>query len=368
MDIAIQALRLGATDFLTKPIKFFELDCVLEKSGRIRALRQEKRHLRETIRGLQTLDDIRTRSRHIVGNSQATHRVREQVRQVVEAQCDTILITGETGTGKEVVAREIHFQASSDESPFIAVSCPALPESLVDSELFGHVKGAFTGATTNRAGYFELADSGTLFLDEVADLSASAQAKLLRILETRSLRRVGGSKEINVDIRVIAATNVSLEQLIEQGKFRRDLFYRLNIYSIPLLPLRERRDDILPLAEYFLSAYAKTRGLYFDGFSSEAQKLLLNYHFPGNARELLNLVQRAAILSRSGQILPEHLNLSNPSGEVISTPSVSSHVYKERTLILNALEKAKWNRRKAAQKLGIPYSTFRFKMQKLGIK
>ena len=188
LEMAIQALRLGAADFLTKPIKLLELDAVLEKSLRIRDLRQDRRHLRETIRGIQASDDLRVRNRRFVGTSPATRKVCEQIGQAVDAGCDTILITGETGTGKEVAAREIHFQTSSDESPFIAVSCPALPDSLVESELFGHMKGAFTGATADRAGYFELADGGTLFLDEVADLSASAQATLLRVMETRGTR------------------------------------------------------------------------------------------------------------------------------------------------------------------------------------
>ncbi|MBC8232089.1 sigma-54-dependent Fis family transcriptional regulator [bacterium] len=183
MDMAIQALRLEAADFLTKPIKFLELDAVLEKSVRLRTLRQDRRRLRDNIRGIQASDALRAVNRNFVGISPATCKVREQIRQAVEVDCETILITGETGTGKEVVARNIHFQVGLPESPFIAVSCPSLPDSLVESELFGHVKGAFTGATNDKAGYFELADGGTLFLDEVADLSASAQANLLRVLE-----------------------------------------------------------------------------------------------------------------------------------------------------------------------------------------
>jgi len=367
MDIAIQALRLGATDFLTKPIKLLELDAVLVTSARIHTLRRDRRHLRETIRGIQTSEDIRERNRSLVGTSHATREVRKQIRQAADAGCETLLITGETGTGKEVVAREIHFQASSDESPFIAVSCPALPDSLVESELFGHVKGAFTGATADRAGYFELANGGTLFLDEIADLSASTQAKLLRVLETRTLRPVGSSKEINVDLRVIAATNAVLEELVEAQKFRRDLFYRLNVYSIHLLPLRERREDILPLAEHFLSIYAAQRGLRFDGFSLGAKDVLMGYDFPGNARELRNLVERAAILCRSGQILAEHLNLPEYSVTDISSERARLDDDHERAYILRALEDARWNRRQAARNLGMPYSTLRYKMQKLGI-
>ena len=367
MDTVIRALRLGATDFLEKPVKLLELDAVLERSALIHALRRDKRHLRETIKGIQASEDLRERNRHFVGISSATLRVREQIQQAVEAGCETILITGETGTGKEVVAREIHFQASSDESPFIAVSCPALPDSLVESELFGHTKGAFTDATANRAGSFELANGGTLFLDEVADLSHQAQAKLLRAIETRTLRRVGGTKEISVDVRVISATNSTLEKLVEARKFRADLFYRLNVYSIHILPLRERSEDISPLAEHFLSVYAAPRGLHFDGFSSEAKDALLSYDFPGNARELRNLIERAAILCKSGQIQTEHLSLPICPPVNVLASSAKPGENQERTYILEALERAKWNRRQAAKDLGMPYSTLRYKIQKLDI-
>ncbi len=339
MDVAVQALRLGAADFLTKPVKLLELDAVLERIAQVNLLRQDRNRLRVTIRGIQASEDIRLGNRSFVGTSPATRRVREQIRQAVDADCDTILIIGETGTGKEVVAREIHFRASSHECPFIAVSCPALPDSLVESELFGHVKGAFTGATEDRPGCFELADGGTLFLDEVADLSASAQASLLRVLETRTLRRIGSSREITVHIRVIAATNAPLEDLVENREFRSDLFYRLNVFTIYLLPLRQRREDILPLAEHFLSVYAAPRGLRSDGFSEEAKAALLNYDFPGNARELRNIVERAAILCRSGQILPERLNLPEYSdSRITSRPAETGEDEQERTRILNALE------------------------------
>ncbi|MCZ6633317.1 MAG: sigma-54 dependent transcriptional regulator, partial [bacterium] len=307
-----------------------------------------------------------------VSNSPETNLVRDQIRMAVDAQCDTILISGETGTGKEVAAREIHFQGDSDHSPFIAVSCPALPESLVESELFGHVKGAFTGATTDRAGYFEMADGGTLFLDEIADLSADAQAKMLRALETRTFRRVGGSKEISVNLRVVAATNTRLEDRVADGSFRQDLFYRLNVFSITLQPLRDRKGDILPLAEHFLAGFAAPRNLQFDGFSIEAKEQFLEYDFPGNARELRNLVERAAILCRSGQILPAHLNLpahcptaKSPAPAFLSPVHQNGHG--ERNRIETALENAKWNRRQAAKDLDMPYSTLRYKIQRLDI-
>jgi len=368
MDTVIQALRLGAADFLKKPVKLVELDAAIEKSVFVHGLRREGRRLRETIGSIQATGNFRDRSRSLVGNSMATQNVRRDIQQAVDANCETILITGETGAGKEVVAREIHFLAGSDESPFIAVSCPALPESLVESELFGHTKGAFTGATTDRIGSFEMANGGTLFLDEIADLSAAAQAKLLRVLETRMLRRIGGAKEISLNVRVISATNTPLEELVKAQKFRSDLFYRLNVYSIHILPLRDRRDDIFPLAEHFLSIYSVPRGIPLTGFSSEAKKLILNYDFPGNARELRNIVERAAILCRSGQILAEHLNLPEISTEAIPSPSDQTTEDQERSYILKALEEAKWNRRQASINLGMPYSTLRYKIQKLGIK
>ncbi|RQW09441.1 sigma-54-dependent Fis family transcriptional regulator [candidate division KSB1 bacterium] len=332
-------------------------------------LRQEGRHLRETIRGLQRADEYRLGLGGIVGASEATQKVRQQIQQVVDAGLETILLIGETGTGKEVVARGIHALANPNKSsPFIAVSCPALPDTLVESELFGHMKGSFTGATTDRAGYFELADGGTLFLDEIADLSAAAQATLLRVLETRQLRRVGGGKEIQVNVRVIAASNVDLEKHIEAGKFRRDLYYRLNVFTIQLTPLRERRSDIIPLAEHFLTLFATSKSLPISGLAAEAKQLLLNYDFPGNARELRNIIERAAVLCKSNPILPEHLNLPSISKDICLTKPIDSSTDHERAIILNALENAKWNRRKAAASLGMPYSTLRFKMERLGIK
>ena len=313
METVVQALRLGAVDFLSKPVKFLELDAVIEKALRVRDLRRGHRHLRETIRGLQASEYLRTDNRRLIGMSQAIQQVKELIGHAVDAAVDTILITGETGTGKEVVAREIHFQANSDEAPFIAVNCPAIPESLVESELFGHKRGSFTGATTDRAGYFELADGGTLFLDEIGDLSPAAQAKILRVLETRTLRRIGGKKEIQVNVRAIAATNVSLDKRVEAGTFRRDLFYRLNLFPIHLLPLRERPEDIRPLAEHFLNVYSRKSGRTFKGFAEEVFDVLLEYGYPGNARELQNIIERAAIVCIDDEIQSKHIIIQSPS-------------------------------------------------------
>ena len=368
LEMAVQALRLGAADFLTKPVKLLELDAVLEKSSRIRSLRQGQRRLRETIRGIQAVEDLRMRNRALVGTSPATEEIRRQIRIAVEARCDTILLVGETGTGKEVVAREIHFLGKGDERPFIAVSCPAIPDTLFESELFGHVKGAFTGAGSDRPGYFELADSGTLFLDEIADLSPGAQAKLLRVLETRQLRRVGGAKEIGVDVQVIAATNADLESQVKSGKFRSDLFYRLNVFSIRLERLAKRPEDIIPLAEHFLSAFTVRSGLPVTGFSPGARDFLLRYPYPGNVRELRNLIEHASIICRSGPIQEHHLPRPDAVSAPAAPPPAPEDTEPERAAILQALEEAKWNRRQAAKTLGVPYSTLRYKLKKYGIE
>ena len=368
VESVVRALRQGAVDFLTKPVKFLDLDAVLEKSIRIRELRQGQRHLRETIRGLQASENLRHANRKLIGMSRNIQKVREHIKQVVDAKLDTILIEGETGTGKEVVAREIHFQTCSDEDAFIAVNCPALPDSLVESELFGHTKGAFTGATSERAGYFELADGGTLFLDEIGDLSPSAQAKMLRVLETRTLRRIGGSKEKKVNVRVIGATNTSLEKLVDEGKFRRDLLYRLNLYPIHIDPLRERKPDIRPLAEHFLNLYAKRSGRKLLNFSPDVMELLLEYDYPGNVRELQHIVERAAILSRGNQIKTDHIIIQSSTSPTVRSSSSAAKSDQEREAILDALEKTHWNRREAAKMLGMPYSTLRYKIDTLGIK
>ena len=311
----------------------------------------------------------RVQNQSFVGSSPATQLVRERIQQAVKANVDTILLTGETGTGKEVVARAIHFQGASEDRPFVAVNCSAFPESLVESELFGHVKGAFTDATTDKPGYFEMANNGTLFLDEIADLSLHMQAKLLRVLDTRSLRRLGGTQEIAFQERIISAFNRNPVDLVESGQFRRDLYYRLSVFPIHLTPLRERPKDILPLAYYFLAAYTVKSGRVFDDFSEGAKSSLLDYHYPGNVRELQNIVDRTAVLCppEVSVIEVEHLDIQEyPSEELPSHPDESA-VESESDRILRALQENQWNRTQAAKKLGIPYSTLRYKIEKLGI-
>ena len=362
MEMAVKALRLGAADFLPKPVKLLDLDAVIARVIHLNEINRDRSHLRDVVRGLQRTD---ARGRLLIGDSAAIADHRQLIQQAVEGGAESILITGETGTGKEVVAREIHQAAGGDDYPFIAVSCPSLPDSLVESELFGHTKGAFTGATSERAGAFELANGGTLFLDEVGDLAPAAQASLLRVLETRRLRRVGGTREIEVDVRVVAATNSSLGK---GSDFRQDLLYRLNLFPIHLPPLRERREDILPIAQHFLDEYTMRRRVAGVGFTDDARTSLESYDFPGNARELRNIVERAAIIAAGGQIDGSHLNL--PTGSSQDKPPATgdrSASGDERDRIIAALERAHWNRREAARSLAMPYSTLRYKIQRLNI-
>ena len=367
METAIEALRSGAADFLVKPIKLLELDAVIEKSLYIRYLLSKNRHMHDLINGIQAAHDRRIGKQVLIGLSAETQQVRVQIQQAVDAGCDTILVTGETGTGKEVVARQFHSSACPESCPFIAVSCPSLPDTLLERELFGHEKGTFTGATRDKPGYFEIADGGTLFLDEIGDMSPAAQSALLRVIETRTFRRLGGEKEIGVNLRLVAATNAPLEAHLQTGKFRKDLFYRLNMFRIHLLPLRDRRQDIIPLAEHFLSNFLVARKASTSGFTEDAIKHLMKYDYPGNARELKNIVERAAMLCRTGLIQLEHLNLTSPWNCEIGSRCSKNRENDERKKILTALEETRWNRAQAAKKLRMPYATLRYKIKVLHI-
>ena len=366
MQSVIDALRRGAADFLVKPVRLEELDAVLTKAVRLRDLRREGHHLRATIRGIQHAQ-VQSGGWYFVGNSPAAQRIRQQISEAACARCRAVLVTGETGTGKEVVARALHLAMLGEEAPFIPVNCPALPRDLVESELFGHVRGAFTGAGVDRTGVFELADGGMLFLDEIGDLAVAAQAALLRVLETRRFRRVGGSKELDVDLCVAAATNVDLAASLERGALRRDLYYRLNAYHIHLPPLRERKEDILPLTGHFLAALGQARGHASTALTPGAADWLVRYDFPGNARELRNIIERAWIIRQNsddhGPLDTRHLNL--PVAEH-AVPD-ASRGDDEPARLRRTLEACRWNRRQAARELGMPYSTFRHKIRRYGI-
>lgn len=368
LDVAIAALRAGAWDFLNKPLKLDEIEAVLLRAEKISQLHDGQRRLKQAIGGIQSAQALREGTRRLVGDSRATRRIREQIAEAVQMQVDTILITGETGVGKEVVAREIHFQPESEESPFIAVNCPALADTLVEAELFGHARGAFTGATVDRPGYFERANGGTLLLDEVADLSSDAQAALLRALETRTVIRVGGAEERQLNLRVIAATNQALDSAVEDGRFRRDLLYRLNLYAIEVPPLRERREDVVPLAMHFIDLFAKPRALEVQGLTDEAAACLMAYDYPGNVRELRNIVERGCVKAKEGLIDVRHLGSLTDGYDAAEPHATSSEPADQKSRILAELERTKWNRRAAARNLGYTYAKLRYWMSRYGLQ
>ncbi len=368
-SVAVQAMKLGAVDYITKPVNFEELVIVIEKALETTHIKRQLWHLLKSQQqgGFQG----------IIGASKAMEHVFEIVTKIAASGTTTVLVTGESGTGKELVARAIHGLSPRRASAFIAVNCSALTESLMESELFGHEKGSFTDAHAQKKGMFELADGGTIFLDEIGDLSPSAQVKLLRVLENRTFRRVGGTLDITVDVRVIAATNQVLEQLVHENKFRSDLFFRLNVARVHMPPVREREHDVLLLAEHFLQQYNAKFRKEFKGLSKETMKLFMQYHWPGNVREIRNVVERAALLDEGEYIFSHgaqlgHLHeLSGISGahqhhRPEEADDLSLHKMEKKAL-LKALQKAGNNQTKAAQLLKISRDTLRYRMKKYGL-
>jgi DNA-binding NtrC family response regulator len=300
---AVSAMKLGAFDYVTKPFDVSELQALIEKALEKRALVRENIYLRESIKEITSYYDL-------IGKTEKMLKLYKTLDRVGPTD-STILITGESGTGKELVARAIHKKSKRAGKPFVAVNCAAIPEPLFESELFGHEKGSFTGALERKLGKFELAEGGTLFLDEIGCMPASMQAKILRILEDHIIERVGGEKGIPVDVRIISATNIDFQKHIEEGKFRHDLYYRLNVIPIALTPLRERKDDIPLFVEYFINKYNKTLNKKVKGFEAEALELLLSYSWPGNVRELQNLIERVVVLSQEDIIIREELPIDD---------------------------------------------------------
>jgi len=296
---AVEAMKMGAADYLTKPFDIEELRLIVAKTLATQELEQEVRYLRAQVVNLYAFHNL-------IGKSSAMREIYSQITQVAETRT-TVLITGESGTGKELVARALHYNSSRREGPFIAINCAALPETLIESELFGHEKGAFTDALARRLGKVELAHSGTLFLDEIGDLSATTQAKLLRFLQEREFARVGGAHAIKVDVRIIAATNRELEDLLRRGQFREDLYYRINVVLLHLPPLRDRREDIPLLAKHFLGKQLEAVNRPNLELSKAAVEILMNYSWPGNVRELENVIEQAVVWCRGDVITPDHL-------------------------------------------------------------
>jgi len=363
---AVVAMRDGAVDYLTKPV---DIDAVLHRVRKVlegQQLLAENRALREALRG-------RYRVEGIVAESWKMQEVLSLVQRVAPSNT-TVLICGESGTGKELIAQAIHYQSPRSGRPLVTVNCAALPDALLESELFGHVKGAFTGAVSDRAGRFEAADGGTIFLDEIGELSPAVQAKLLRVLQEREFERVGTNRTVKVDVRLLTATNQDLERAVREQRFREDLYFRLNVVSIRIPPLRERREDILPLLDHFLRTYAAANDKTIRGVTREARDWVLKYDYPGNIRELENLVERAVVLCRGEVIDLDDLPLSIREGTAATVPAPTPGSLPaeletlERRMIEDALARADGVQTRAAELLGIGERALRYKMKKLGLK
>jgi len=361
---AVEAMKLGAFDYVMKPFSIDEIELVLKRALEHKQLLLENKLLRSEVMG-------KYRFANIVGKSPQMQKIFELVETVADAKA-TALITGESGTGKELIAKAIHYNSARREGPFIRINCAALPEGLVESELFGHEKGSFTGAIRQSRGRFELADRGTLLLDEISEISLHLQGKLLRVLQEREFERVGSGIPIQVDVRIIATSNRDLDRLMEKGEFRKDLFYRLNVVPIHIPPLRERKEDIPALAQHFLKKYNLENNRQIEGISQKVYEMFLEYSWPGNVRELENYIERAVVTAK-GKILiprdfPKELTFGRirlPSDEI----EVGSTIYEaERELILKTLKAQEGNRTKAAEILGVSTRTLRNKLHEYGLK
>ena len=359
IDMAVEAMRRGAYNFMTKPINLDQLDITLKQALRNRDVENENRSLREQLNSKYGLENI-------IGQSAAMQEVFDTIKQVADTRA-TVLIEGESGTGKELVAHAIHRLSTRSKGPFVAVHCAALSANLLESELFGHEKGAFTGATERRRGRFELADGGSLFLDEIGEIDAAIQVKILRVLEERRFERVGGQETIDTDTRLIAATNRNLREMMDQGTFREDLFYRLFVVVLRIPPLRERAGDIPLLLQHFLAASARENNRDIEGLTPDAIQALQSYPWPGNVRELRNAVERMVVLSRSKRISvrelpPEIRDRVEGNATTIVNGSSLSMEQAEKNLIVKALKACDGNRTKAAIQLGISRRTLHRKL------
>ncbi len=368
MRTAIEAMKLGAYDYITKPFEVDEVIISINKALEKRCLAREVSYLRSEVARPVKFDNI-------IGTSEKMRQVYEIVSEMTKNDA-TVLIHGESGTGKELFARAIHFNGLRKDKPFIAVDCASIPENLLESELFGHEKGAFTDATSQKLGRFELANQGTLFLDEIGNLKPDMQGKILRVLQEREIQRVGGVKTIKIDVRIISATNVVLKKAIKEEKFREDLYYRLNVVPIELPSLRERKEDIPLLARYFLKIFSREFGKKIKDITPEAMEFLMNYGWPGNVRELRNVIERLVALTKEDVISRKRLPLDilltvkteeNNIGEEGMLLKGAREQF-EKQFILGVLEKVNWNQTETAEILGIHRNTLMLKMQNLGIK
>jgi DNA-binding NtrC family response regulator len=356
VDTAVKALKDGAYDYVTKPFDPDDLTHLIRNATRQISLVDENEALRKKVISLEDVEDL-------VGNSEAMKNVLREVESVAQTN-SSVIITGESGTGKELVARAIHANSPRRFFPFVSVHCGALTESLLESELFGHEKGAFTGAMYNRKGRFEMADNGSIFLDEIATISSKMQVELLRVLESKTFMRVGGNKEISSDFRVICATNKDLKSMIEKGTFREDLYYRLNVVNIQIPPLRERREDIPQLVDYFLKKYCTSMNKQPVAIDASALKRLQEFNYPGNIRELENIIERAIVVGDGKKISLKDLPLEK---NILNTASESLDDF-EASFILQVLNKYNWNISRAAKALKIDRVTLYNKIRKYDLK
>ena len=365
VDTAVEAVKAGAEDYLTKPLDPNKLQRLLERLAEINEQKRENQALR------RQLND-RGRFGRIIGNSPAMRSLYQVLEQAAPTPA-SMLILGESGTGKELVAQTIHQLSPRSAAPFVAINCAAIPDTLLESEIFGHEKGAFTGATDRRAGCFELADRGTLFLDEIAEMTAATQVKLLRVLQERKFRRLGGRTEQEVDVRVLAATNIDPVSAIREGKLREDLYYRLNVFSISLPPLRQRKDDLALLIQAFIDEFNSRDHRTVKSVSPQAMRQLEQYEWPGNVRELRNVIERATILARGDLIEPAHLPVFGPAPSAAAPAAPANGVTiapgmtvdeAEQKLIMATLESAGGNKTRAAEMLGISLKTLHNKLNR----
>jgi len=371
-ETAVEAMKLGAYDYITKPFKIDEVRINIANALRSQNLEVENRTLKKELNKEYSFQNL-------VGNSENMHRIYELVRRVSQTPTN-VLITGESGTGKEMVAKAIHYNGLLKDRAFVTINCGAIPESLMESEMFGHKKGSFTGAVADKAGLFEVADGGTLFLDEVGELPLSIQVKLLRAIQERVIRRVGGTEDMKIDVRIIAATNRDLEEMVKTGTFRQDLFYRLNVINIRTPALRERPEDISLLAGHFLKKYNDRLHKTIGGISAEAMEILKKYDYPGNVRELENIIERTVALEGGATILPESLPpfVNTPTGRKLA----SSHEIQvtedgldldkivgqiEKELLIKAIHAAGGIKKKAAKLLNITFRSMRYRVEKYGL-
>ncbi len=363
IENAVQALRSGAYDYIAKPFETDEIKLTVAKVLERERLLAENRYLHAELEGRYDFSGI-------IGGSPAMQQVYEMASSVAVSNAN-VLITGESGTGKELLARSIHYNSPRKDKPFIVLNCAALSEGVLESELFGHEKGAFSGALDTRKGRFERADQGTLFIDEVAEMSMAAQVKLLRVIQEHEFERVGGNKTISVNVRIVAATNKKLEDQVKEGRFREDLYYRLNVVNINVPPLRSRREDIEPLSRHFLEKYAAETGKKITDLAPRALSCLLAHDWPGNVRELQNAIERAVVLSKGSELTPRDFpqGLQGDDQICLQIPEKGGSLTEiledlERQLILQTLQREDGSQTRAAETLGIKRTTLRYKMEK----